>query len=124
MISILFSPNFPLKGIVLPLFPFIFLGEKIKIKIQIIPNWKGVSKYLQMTLNWILCNFQLIFHIIEEVILSSLVKIIELHKVSNLKYFWMEFKSFQNPFHLFKWKSHIMFTLGFCDKMNLNSWRA
>ena len=33
------------------------------------------------------------------------MKIIELLKVSELeKYFQLKFKSFQNPFHLFKWK--------------------
>ena len=40
----------------------------------------------------------LYFIYFEEVILSSLMKILEWHKVSDLKYSQMEFKSFSNPF--------------------------
>ena len=77
-----------------------------------------------MTFNLILFNFQLIFHIIEEVILSSLMKIIELHKV-------LEFEIFPNGIQIFSktlWnsngRSHVIFTLGFCVEMNLNSWTS
>ena len=70
------------------------LTPKLKVGFKILPNDFQFDSF----------NFQLIFHIIEEVILSSLMKIIELHKVSNLKYFQTEFKSFQTPFHFFEWK--------------------
>ena len=34
----------------------------------------------------------------------------------------MEFKSFKSLFISLNGRSHIIFTLGFCDKMDLNSW--
>ena len=43
-------------------------------------------------------HFPLYFIYFEEVMLSSLMKILEWHKVSDLKYSQMEFKSAQTPF--------------------------
>ena len=65
----------------------------------------------------------LYFIYFEEVILSSLMKILEWHKVSELKHSQMEYKSSQPPFISLNERSHIIFTLGFCDEMNLNTWR-
>ena len=45
----------------------------------------------------------LYFIYFEEVLLSSLMKILEWHKVSELKHSQMEFKSSQPLFHFFKW---------------------
>ena len=44
----------------------------------------------------------LYFIYFEEVLLSSLMKILEWHKVSELKHSQMEFISSQPPFHVFK----------------------
>ena len=74
-----------------------------------------------MTFSLILFNFQLLFHIIEEVILSSLMKIIELHKVSEFEIFPNEIQIFSKTLFILNGRSHIFFTLGFCDEMNLNS---
>ena len=60
----------------------------------------------------------------EEVILSSLMKIIELLKVSEFEIFSNGIHIFSKPFFIYlNGRSHIILSLGICDEMNLNSWR-
>ena len=70
-------------------------------------------------------NFQMIPHYfppyfinIEEVVLSSLIKILEWLEVPGLKLFKWNSNHFQIPFHFFDGRSHIIFTVGFV--LNLN----
>ena len=56
----------------------------------------------------------------EEVILSSLMKIIELHKVSEFEIFSMKFKYFQQALFIYlNGRSHVIFSLGFCILKNI-----
>lgn len=69
-------------------------------------------------------NFQLIFHIFEEVILSSLMKIIELLEVYEFEIFSNEIQTFSTTFSFnLNGRSHVIFSLGFCVEKHLNSWR-
>ena len=52
------------------------------------------------------------------------MKIIELHKVSEFEIFPNEIQIFSKTLFILNGRSHIIFTLGFCDEMNLNSWRS
>ena len=77
------------------------------------------------TLNLILLNFQLIFHMFWRSHLSSLMKMIELLKVSEFEIVPNGIQIFSKPVFIYlNGRSHIIFTLGFCDEMNLNSWRS
>ena len=61
----------------------------------------------------------------EEVILSSLMKIIELLKVSEFEIFSNEIQIFSTTLFIYlNGRSHVIFSLGFCDEINLNSWRS
>ena len=83
MISNKFCSNFLLQGIMLPYFLYILFFEKNNLnKTQITPILKNncnrtLNKSFETPNSYFLC--------FEEVILSSLVKIIELHKVSELE---------------------------------------
>ena len=53
------------------------------------------------------------------------MKIIELLKVSEFEIFPNEIQIFSKTLFIYlNGRSHIIFTLGFCDEMNLNSWRS
>ena len=53
------------------------------------------------------------------------MKIIELHKVSEFEIFPNEIQIFFKTLFIYlNGRIHIIFTLGFCDEMDLNSWRS
>ena len=86
----------------LPYFPYIFILEKNNLnKTQILQIENNFQKDCKLD------PFKLPTHI-SYVLKKSFYllswKSLSCLKFLNLKYFWMEFKSFQNPFH-FKWKS-------------------
>ena len=93
------------------------------MEFQTTSNGKWVSNNFKVTSKLFLWNFQLSFF---EFWRSHFIfphELIQLLKVS-------KFEIFQNGIHIiFKplfislnGRSHIIFTLGFCDEMNLNSW--
>ena len=97
----------------------------LNLQFQTTSNGKWVSNNFKVTSKLFLWNFQLSFF---EFWRSHFIfphELIELLKVS-------KFEIFQNGIHIiFKplfislnGTSHIIFTLGFCDEMNLNSWRS
>ena len=116
---------------------FIFRRKIFWKETQITPNWiwiwnfkqlqmeKWVSNNFKVTSKLFLWNFQLSFFKFWRSHFIFPHELIELLKVS-------KFEIFQNGIHIiFKpffislnGRSHIIFTLGFCDEMNLNSWRS
>ena len=85
------------------------------------------SNHFQVTFKLFLWNFQLIF---EEVILSSLMKIIELHKVSKFEIFSDGIQIFSKTFFISNGRSHVIFTLRFCvwiefefTKIKMKGWK-
>ena len=83
--------------------------------IQITPNWKWVSKYLQRDFQFDLLNFQLVFHIIWR---SHFIFSHENHRVAWS--FWIKNISkwnsnlFKTLFIYLNGRSHVIFSLGFC----------
>ena len=88
----------------LPYFPCILFLEKNNLnKTQITPILKIISKWILNLSFFESPNSYFIYF--EEVILSSLVKIIELHKVSEMgNIFKWNSNIFNTPCHLNKWK--------------------
>ena len=53
------------------------------------------------------------------------MKIIELLKVFEFEIFPNEIQIFSKTLFIYlNGRSHVIFSLGFCDEMNLNSWRS
>jgi len=56
---------------------------------------------------------------------KSFYELIELLKVSKFEIFQKGIQIIFKPLFIsLNGRSHIIFTLGFCDEMNLNSWRS
>ena len=87
---------------------------------------KNFPKVNQMKFKSAPHHFPLYFTYFKEVLLSSLMKILEWHKVSELDYCSNGIQIyFKTPFFIsLNGRSHTISTLGFFHEMNLNSWRS
>ena len=52
------------------------------------------------------------------------MKIIELHEVSEFEIVPDEIQIFSKTLFILNGRSHVIFSLGFCDEIELNSWRS
>ena len=122
-LQINFSPIFWCRESCYPIFHIFYFWRKI---IWIISNNSKFKNNSKRTLNLILWNSQLIFHMLWR---SHFIFARENHWVAwslwIRKYFQMEFKYFSNTLFIYlNGRSHVIFSLGFCGERNLNSWRS
>ena len=83
-----------IEGVIFPSLFILFEWMELFLKLKT----ENFPKVNQMKFITAPHHFPLYFLYFKEVLLSSLMKILEWHKVSKFEIFQMEFKSFSNPF--------------------------